>query len=555
MLRRIVLNTYAGLFSCLFAIVFVAQSLGFLGYYRPLLAIPTTLIVAVLAYWGYQKFQLELAPEELSSKALQNSLFLSSLILVFFVFLLRMLLWPHSELGKIIPVDFLAYHGIKALELARSGSMWNLAIPYGDYPNGYESLIAFGLLLTNDIRILGLVHALIFLLIWLTLALLLSRYAAMPLALALFLSVLLFFIPGFYSLILTVGKNDGCLSLTILIAILHAPIPNRHVHPIGLAYATMLSLATKATGLYILFYLWGLVLFFWWQTRREGKAKGYLNPAIFGLCLALMFTGGLWVIRNYWLMGEILTVEVRSFFVTSLGANLLHPSLYNSGRESFLLLLALIAVLGIAAICLKRFGWTMTFLLLVIAGTFILTPLTAFLTVQKLVMIVQWRFVLHGLLLLALLSMALLWPYLASKVLAWSRILAGLSLIITIGLVLILNPFELLSYDASRTEQFIDPNGTAPSVYDEVARLESGILYMQNGDWFALSYANPNITVTQGTRYPLGRGDIYPAPVPDYAFFIPGERRPEPSFDNLGTSYNWELIYEDATGQLYRRLP
>jgi hypothetical protein len=555
MLRRIVLNSYAGIFSSLFAIVFVAQILGFLGLYRPWLAIPTTLAVALLSYWAYQKYHLEITTEELSSKTLQNSLILSSLILITFVFVLRMLLWPHSELGKIIPADFIGYHGIKALELARSGSMWNLAIPYGDYPNGYESLLAFGLLLTGDIRFLGLVHALIFLLSGLTVALLLSRYAAMPLALALFISVLIFFIPNFYSLILTIGKNDSFLSLTILIAILHAPITNRRFHPLGLAYATMLSLATKATGLYILFYLWGLVLIFWGMAWREGKAKTYLRPMLFGLCLAVMFPGGLWVIRNYLLMREILTSEVRSFFATSIGANLFNPDLYNSGRESLFLLIGLIAVLGIAALCLRRFGWLMTLLLLVIAATFILTPLTAFLTMQKFDLLVQWRFVFHGLLLLVLLSVALLWPYLASKLLTQTRLLAAFSLITTFGLIAILNPLELLSYDAARIERFRDPHGAAPSVYDEVAHLETGILYLQNGDWLALSYANPNITVTQGTILPLGRGDIYPAPVPDYAFFIPSANSPEPGFDNLGAVYEWELIYEDSTGRLYRRLP
>ena len=155
MLRGFVLKAYAVLFSSLFAIIFVAQILGFLNLYRPIIAVPATIIVAFLAFWGYQKFSLELPSKDLDSKTLQNSLILSSLILVFSVFVVRMLLWPHSELGKTISVDFLGYHGIKALELARSGSMWNLAIPYGDYPNGYESLVAVGLLIIGDIRVLG----------------------------------------------------------------------------------------------------------------------------------------------------------------------------------------------------------------------------------------------------------------------------------------------------------------------------------------------------------------------------------------------------------------
>jgi hypothetical protein len=389
---RIVLKLYAALFSCLFAIIFVAQILGFAGLYRPICAIPATLITALLAYWAYQKFQLDLKPQENSS----HLLLLSSLLLVLLVFVMRMLLWPHSELGKLIPADFFAYHSIKALELARSGSSWNLAIPYGDYPNGYESLAAFGLLLSGDIRILGLFHALIFLLTWLTLALLLVRYAAMPLYFALFFAALIFFIPSVYSLIVSIGKNDALLSLTILMAILHAPLPSRQFHPLGLAYATMLSLAIKASGLYILFYLWALVMLFWFLAWREGQAKRFLHPAIFLLCIAIMFVGGLWVIRNYLLMGEVLTSEVRSFFVTSIGANLTNPLLYNSGNESLWLMLAFSLIAGLASIVLKRWGWEMAVLLGAIALTFLVTPLSAFLTVQLLVLRVQWRFVLHG---------------------------------------------------------------------------------------------------------------------------------------------------------------
>jgi hypothetical protein len=554
MLRRFVLKSYAILFSSLFAIIFVAQILGFLSLYRPIIAIPATILVAVLAYWGYQKFSLELPSKELDSKTLQNSLVIASLILVFCVFVVRMLLWPHSELGKSISGDFFGYHGLKALELARSGSIWNLAIPYGDYPSGYESLASFGLLLLGDIRVLGFFHALIFVLFWLTVALLLMRYAAMPLPWALFLSVLLAFFPLFYSLLLSIGKNDVLLTLTILTAILHAPIPSRHFHPLGLAYSTMLSLAVKASGLYILFFLWALVMLYWFLAWREGKAKAYFHPAVFLLSLAIMFVGGLWVIRNYLLLGEVLTVEVRSFFITSIGANLTNPLLYNSGTETWMLLGALAIVLVMAAISYKLSSPSMGLLLLVIALTFVFTPLSAFHTLQSEVLHVEWRYVLHGSVLLAILFLALLWKAFGAKI-QEQRFLAPLPLIMSIALMMLLNPLDLFAYDASRAEQFRDPNGAAPSVYDEVARLESGIVYLDWGNWFVLAYSNPNITITQGTLYPLGRGDIYPAPVPDYAFFIPRAHDPEPNFDNLGAIYDWELIYSDETGNLYRRLP
>jgi hypothetical protein len=554
MLRSVVLKTYAMLFSSLFAIIFVAQILGFLSLYRPLIAIPATILVAVLAYWGYQKFSLEIPSKDLQSKTLQNSLVIASLILVFCVFLVRMLLWPHSELGKNISGDFFGYHGLKVLELARSGSIWNLAIPYGDYPNGYESLASFGLLLIGDIRVLGFFHALIFVLFWLTVALLFMRYAAMPLPWALFVSALLAFFPLFYSLLLSIGKNDVLLTLTILTAILHAPIPSRQFHPLGLTYSTMMSLAVKASGLYILFFLWALVMLYWFLAWREGKTKAYFHPAVFLLSVAIMFAGGLWVIRNYLLLGEVLTAEVRSFFITSIGANLTNPLLYNSETETWMLLGALAIVLVMAAISYKLASRSMSLLLLVMALTFVFTPLSAFHTLQSEVLHVEWRYVLHGSVLIAILFLALLWKFFGAKI-QEQTLFASLSLIMSIALILLLNPLELFAYDASRAEQFLDPHGAAPTVYDEVARLESGIVYLDWGNWFVLAYANPNITITQGTLYPLGRGDIYPAPVPDYAFFIPRAHDPEPNFDNLGAIYDWELIYSDETGNLYRRLP
>ncbi len=147
-----------------------------------------------------------------------------SIGLVIVIFVQRMLLWSQSTLGSIIAPDFINYHGIKALQLYYIGSVWDLSIPYGQYPFGYESLIAFGMFFTGDIRVTGVVHALTFIVFWLTIALLLIRYARLSIDVGLLLALMLCFMPIIFPQLMNVGKNDVLSALTILIAILHAPI-------------------------------------------------------------------------------------------------------------------------------------------------------------------------------------------------------------------------------------------------------------------------------------------------------------------------------------------
>lgn len=568
MLRRIILNSYIGLFSFLFAVIFTAQILGIAGLYTARLAIPITIIVAVVAFLAYVRFDNgwlnEIEAEDDVPARLQNSMLLSSLLIVLLVFVLRMLLWPHSELGRVISDDFLSYHSIKILDFLRSGSIWNLAIPYGQYPNGYESLTVFGMFFTGDISIIGTVHALIFVLFWLTISLLLLRYTKMPLIFSLLISLILCFVPFLYSALLLVGKNDILLSLTVLMAILHAPVGNKRFHPLGLAFATMMSLATKVTGLYVLFYLWGLVLWHWWQAYREKQFSSYLSPYIFAATIAIMFPGGLWVIRNYLLMRELFTTEVASFFHTSIGANLTNPALYNSGSESLWLLggLGLLVVVMVFVWRDSRLYWSMVGVLAMIAATFIITPLGAFHVTQPNRLHLEWRYVFHGIVLLEILIVVLLSGTILRiyqnvvKNHLYINALSALILIMTFIVLAGLGFTDLLSYDAERSKILLDPYGSEQSIYDYArTELESGIVYVERVKPFYVMYGNPNLIAIEGYKYPLGRADIYEEPIPDYVLFVPTRRVPEPTLSGLTSIYEWELIYEDETGQIYRRLP
>lgn len=563
-MRQIVITIYIALFSTLFGTMFSAQILGFLGLYTAPIAIPLSIALSILAYYFYQstgqvwleKIQSEKSPNTL----LRNVIILICILIVSIVFVQRMILFPHSELGRFISVDFTSYHSLKALDLYYSATVWDLSIPYGQYPFGYEGLIAFGFMLTGDIRVVGMVHAVVFVLLWLTLALLLLRLSKVSLEISLLVSLALCFLPIVFPQLLNIGKNDTLLSLTILIAVLHAPLNENGWHPLGLAMATMLSLATKATGLYVLFYLWGLVMLQWGLAFRKNQWREYLSIKLFVVCIAVMFVGGLWVIRNYVMMGEVFTSEISSFFQTTIAANFDNPVLYSSGYHSQSLLIGAITVLVLSIVSLfkTKLGWQTAGLLLVMAGTFIITPLGAFLTINNLdYMAVQWRFVLFGILMCVVLIFVFAMP-IVMQVYTWLAdqfsIVAIVALLL--GMIVLLSGLgidDLFNYDASRLEQFYDPTEQENSIYDAIETLSEGTLYIEGLEWLPIMLRHPDMHITE-LRYPLGRSDLYPDESLDY--IVQGS----PVLNNVPNipAFNpdeWQIIYDDSTGRIYQRIP
>lgn len=562
-MKETLIKIYAGTVSLLFGIVFTAQILSFTGLYDAWIAIPLTLIVIVFAYLAYMRsgktYFETFTPQESPSTLLRNSILFVCIFIVLTVFLQRLVLWHISAAGQVIPSDFAGYHSIKAFQLLREGSNWNLAIPYGQYPSGYESLIAFGMFFTGDIRITGTVHALIVLSFWLTTTLLIVRYSKLSIDVSLLLALALCFMPIIFPQIMNIGKNDTLLSLTILMAILHAPVGDEHFHPIGLAFATMLSLATKATGLYILFYLWGLVMLGWGVHFRKNSWREYLHPEMFFLVIALMFPGGLWVIRNYLMLGELFTSEISSFFQTTIVSNLDNPTLYNSsGTQSLAYGIVMILFSMIVSLFHPRLRWQMSGTVLVIALTFAVTPLSAFLTVNNLDYLdVQWRFVLHGLVVLSVIGIVIVspliqWLYartLSHKILQYSA--SALIILMIPVLIYGIGVDDIFGYDANQWEKVEDPTLQENSLYDAIAGLEAGTIYTENITWLPLLIRNPELRITE-FRYPLGRADVYPLPDIDYIAFY-SILRDEPGIDIYGRE-DWELIFDNETGKIYRRI-
>ena len=142
--------------------------------------------------------------------------------------------WPYSPVSETLHWDAGAYHFPKAVELFKTGTVWDLTIPYGEFPFGYESLLAFTLLLSGKETFFGSVHALIAILALVGTWLLARRYTRLPGGLLLFIISLVFLselylVKGnpFYILldqVYMIGKNDLFLAVGVLAALVHAPV-------------------------------------------------------------------------------------------------------------------------------------------------------------------------------------------------------------------------------------------------------------------------------------------------------------------------------------------
>lgn len=562
-MKQAFLRVYAGLFSAIFSVVLVAQCLSFTGLYRAWLAIPLVVIVSIVAYSAYQRAGLSWretlsGADEEDSPILRYSILFSCIAILAIVFVQRLILWHQSTAGAFISADFAGYHSIKALQLFRDGSFWNLAIPYGQYPSGYESLISFGMFFTGDIRITGMIHAIVAVLFWMTIVLLIVRYAKLSPGASMMLALLVCFLPVVFSQLMNPGKNDILLSLTVLIAILHAPIMDERFHPYGLAFATMLSLAIKATGLYVLFYLWGLLMLNWGIHFRKGSWREYLHPLTFIIVIAVMFPGGLWVIRNYIVLDALYSPEIESFFATTIIANLNNPALYNSaGSPALAFASAVIAITAILALFRGKSGWQMSGLILIIALTFMTSPLSVFLTLNDLDRLdVQWRFVIHGFVVIALVLIMIITPLVhrlyacvvARRILQYGSAMLVLSMIPVV--IVAIGVDDIFGRNPQNWDVIVDPTLQENSIYDELANLEPGVLYIERINWLAASLNNPEMTITE-LRYPLGQAEIYPVLAVDYIAFSPRENLPEPTI-SIFTEYSWDIIFDNPTGRIYR---
>ncbi|MCX7976466.1 MAG: hypothetical protein N2646_05275, partial [Bellilinea sp.] len=167
-LSPLLLKVFAGLVCFLFAVIFTSQLTAFLGIFRLLPVLLLGGLVFIAAVWLFFRWDEGglLAGLQQRGSIPAGTGWLNwvgwfvSLLVFFLVILLPLIRWPYSPISDVLHWDAGAYHFPKAIELYKSGTYWDLSIPFGEYPNGFESLLAFGLLLTKDETLFGSAHAL-----------------------------------------------------------------------------------------------------------------------------------------------------------------------------------------------------------------------------------------------------------------------------------------------------------------------------------------------------------------------------------------------------------
>lgn len=572
MLHRLLLSLYGVVFAALLSIVFTAQVLGFLNLYTPVLTIGATLVCFIAFSWayfrngrGWYRRLEETSPADTRTQWLLAG---CMLVLVLLIFVLRMTLWPYSALGEYLPFDLTSYHLPKAIELYRTGSMWTFEIPYGQYPVGYESFAAFSILLSGSYHGLGIIHALITLFLILTIYLMLRRYTTLPSGWLLVFAVGSCFIPLFYSQVVVVGKNDVLLAATVLAAVLHAPLSkdayDRAWHPYGLAFATMLSLSVKANGLVILIGLWLLVFWRWWQAYHMGQARHFLSVRRLIILILIMFPGGLWVIRNLFVMGRPYSPEVSGFFTTSWLANIFNPFLYSDGTQSVQVIILTVIVLTTVLVPLLL-RWLNPWFIGVLALNWLsimMTPLGVFRTTELAAVHVEWRYTLYVWWLLYVLLIVLFAPLL-ERIITWAEtwpisryaVQAG-AIAGTVLLLLVLDVGSFFQRDEAHLAPFQAPANVAPgidgyrNVYDYVQQhIHDAVLYYDDYTAFYgydAAFSNHPIN----NLYPLGMAGLLTLPQPDCIYYYDYSLRSSYT-PPLEPADVWRLLYDDGVGRVY----
>ena len=178
---------YALLLASLYGVICSAQILGIFGAYRLVLVLPLTVGIVLFLFVLYEKYwstgfydSVFHRSANTKDRFLDYGFWTVGTILLLFLILAPLVLWPFSQVNRTLAWDVGIYHFPKALELANTGSAWDLTISYGEYPFGYESLFAFAALFNRSGMLFGSMHAIGVLFFMLTFWLLLCRYTILP---------------------------------------------------------------------------------------------------------------------------------------------------------------------------------------------------------------------------------------------------------------------------------------------------------------------------------------------------------------------------------------
>lgn len=577
-LKTFPLYLYAALLALLFGGIFAGQVLGFLRLYTPAAAILVSLAAAGLALLvfqrrgglGFLRGAVELKEEKTPCPALDFVLYAAGALLLILLVLLPVMRWPASPIATSLEWDAGAYHFPKAIELYTTGSAWDFTISYGEYPYGYESLLALALSLTGSEALFGVVHGLVNLYFFLSLWLLARRYTRLPGGLLFFVTSLLLLSGSlpvssnlwwiFHPLLYTIGKNDLFLGAALLAALLFAPVGPKEnqlqMHPAGLSLASMIALSIKPNALYVICFLWLLVLLRWRQDARQagvalwrGRWQSLLTSGL------VMLSGLLWLPRNLLGQGRLFSAGVMDIQSWSIAANLTNPFFYRYIPRDLIVLSGLLVLF--VALCLarrpRRLSWSLAAAFAVLYVSFLFTPATAFFIHRNVPAQVAWRFAIALLGFAYLALLALLSPLL-EKAYAWVRCshltrLAAILIVLAVAGAGVWLEQDMLAAAPQNVNLLRDPFGRSVGVdgyrsaYDYAQQnIHNAVVWVENGlPYYAYDKEFTNTTTrSQKAQYVIvlkseGQDDF-----------------PERVYTNEWDN-NWRIIYEDPRGRVYER--
>lgn len=581
-LKNIPIRIYGILIGILYGIIFCGQVLGFFRIYTPITALLTGLIAAVLASWAYFTFGgfaffnavFSEKNDGKTNHSLEVICYAGGLALLILLMLWPLARWPYTPISETLSWDAGTYHFPKAIELYRTGSAWDLSLSYGEYPFGYESLLAFGLSISRNGLLFGSAHALITLFLFLTIWFLARRYTRLPSGLLFFLSSALLLSGAlpiesnlwwiYKHLIYTIGKNDLFLGAALLAVIFHAPIgPQRNQtssHPFGLAFTSMIALSIKPNAIFIVAFVWLWALIVWMHPFFSRGSKRRRPWTLMLILLALsMLPGILWLLRNYVTMSAFFSEGVMELQKWSIASNLANPFFYRYIPRNLIALTGLLVIAFLLSLIIKRPSRSLGATFLLLFASFIVTPASAFLNDTQTPAQIAWRFAVallaySFLVLLNLLSPLLvrIYTWILGKWWAWS-LSAILVLLFTGWLVwdnqalLVTNPKNAIVLK----DQFREPVGVDGyhSAYDYVQQnIRNAVIHVDNGLPFYLydpEFTNSTTRQRQADYYVVFKT----------AWFDGMEAGYPEHIDTDEWEKNWKLIYEDSQGQVYKRWP
>ena len=481
------------------------------------------------------------------------------LSLIIFIPLVR---WPYSPFTPDLPWDAGLYHFPKAVEMIVTGSARDLTIAYGEYPFGYETLVALTLSLNHAGLLLGSLHALITLLLFLSLAVLITRLTRLPRGLAYFGIALVFLSYqlarnfdsniwwSLWAQVTRVGKNDVLLGAALLAALCFTPhSKDGPLYPLPLAMASAIAISVKPNSALILLFAWLILLYFLW---RSAQLRGHLRQLI-GSGLIIL-PGLAWVFRNLAEEGTIMSPASMIISNRSIAANLTNPYLYQHIPNHLYYIAGILVVAALVSIFRPSMrlpaltGW----LLLI---SFALTPASAFLASTQALPEIEWRFAIALLgymlvLLLVLLEPLILPVYAWVTKRGWTAIsLAAIITGVSLGILWTQKDFWGTYPEKAFVlhDQYSEPVGVDGycSAYDYVQKnVHNSVVIIENGLPYYLYDRGFTNSVTRSRPE-------------DYIVYLQtnwlGEGGYPESLSQPEWSDKWQLVYEDPEGRVYKR--